>query len=359
MSNSKPLPPFTFDVFCYLNRDQLERFSIVCRPLKNFIERYFHSKPYRVFDRLVIWGGSYVLVHNNVHWHPNRDDYSVQQFLAGEICRESRNWGGSFAEMRPYLGPTVRIKETAILATGRFTYNLEHITELESTAYLWREGKVRIWNAEGYTNRIVAKDFQPILNSPTILQCRELEMSNPFFPSKDYKVLYTVKVIENRYYCEKETALLLQNWQQFLEQPGVKPIVVFRYLCHDDSDYFLNRIFKAFTSATSPNAFKLVLFQSDKRRTEFREINKISGEILELKNGVPVEYKNECSTSETVSRRKFSTRQADFTADFRLESTLDLNLLDFQNKFGVASNEVHNKAGPNYLLRLTSNLRVD
>ncbi|KAI1701563.1 hypothetical protein DdX_16038 [Ditylenchus destructor] len=81
MSYSKPLPPFTFDVLYYLNRDQLERFSIVCRPLKNLIERYFHSKPYRVFDQLLIHGGSYALVHNRVRWHPNRDDYSVQQFL--------------------------------------------------------------------------------------------------------------------------------------------------------------------------------------------------------------------------------------------------------------------------------------
>ncbi|KAI1698639.1 hypothetical protein Ddc_18988 [Ditylenchus destructor] len=81
MSCSKPLPPFTFEVLCYLNRDQLERFSIVCRPLKNFIDRYFHSKPYRVFDRLRIRGGSYVLEHNDVQWHPDRDDYSVQQFL--------------------------------------------------------------------------------------------------------------------------------------------------------------------------------------------------------------------------------------------------------------------------------------
>ncbi|KAI1693459.1 hypothetical protein DdX_20645 [Ditylenchus destructor] len=52
MSCSKPLPPFVCDSLYYLNRDQLERFTIVCLPLKNFIERYLHSKPYRVFDQL-------------------------------------------------------------------------------------------------------------------------------------------------------------------------------------------------------------------------------------------------------------------------------------------------------------------
>ncbi|KAI1693032.1 hypothetical protein DdX_20882 [Ditylenchus destructor] len=57
MSCSKPLPPFTFDVLRYLNRDQLERFTIVCRLLKNLIDLYFHSKPYHVFDRLSIYEG--------------------------------------------------------------------------------------------------------------------------------------------------------------------------------------------------------------------------------------------------------------------------------------------------------------
>ncbi|KAI1701565.1 hypothetical protein DdX_16040 [Ditylenchus destructor] len=93
---SKPLPPFTFDLLCYLNRNQLERFSIVCRPLKHYIDRYFHSKPYRIFDRLEIHGGSYGLRHNSaglfsplenhVHWHPNREDYSVQQFLGKKMA---------------------------------------------------------------------------------------------------------------------------------------------------------------------------------------------------------------------------------------------------------------------------------
>ncbi|KAI1692389.1 hypothetical protein DdX_21282 [Ditylenchus destructor] len=84
MSKSKYLPPFTFDLLCCLKRDQLERFSIVCRPLKNIIDRYFNSKPCRIFDALRIRGGSYALRHNNVQWHPNRDDYSAQQFLGNK-----------------------------------------------------------------------------------------------------------------------------------------------------------------------------------------------------------------------------------------------------------------------------------
>ncbi|KAI1702587.1 hypothetical protein Ddc_16988 [Ditylenchus destructor] len=89
MSCSKQLPPFTYEVLCSLNRDQLERFSIVCRSLKNLIDRYFHSKPYRVFDELSILGQSasysYDLFHNDVQWLPNRDDYSLQQFFGNII----------------------------------------------------------------------------------------------------------------------------------------------------------------------------------------------------------------------------------------------------------------------------------
>ncbi|KAI1694704.1 hypothetical protein Ddc_21879 [Ditylenchus destructor] len=173
MSNSKPLPPFTFDVLCYLNRDQLERFSIVCRPLKNFIDRYFHSKPYRIFDCLRIRGGSYALIHNNVRWYPNRNDYSVQQFLTGQLRHGVHSVKYySFAEMRPYLGPTVRIKLTTIYISGDSTYIPEQIKEMESIAYLWRDGVIYIENARNDDSRIGAEDFPLILNSPTILQCR-------------------------------------------------------------------------------------------------------------------------------------------------------------------------------------------
>ncbi|KAI1724008.1 hypothetical protein Ddc_05206 [Ditylenchus destructor] len=116
MSCSKPLPPFTYDLLCFLNRDQLERFAIVCRSVKNLIERYFHSKPYRVFHRLRIRGGSFALVHKHIQWHPKRDDYSVQQFLARQKCSsdESKDPRDDFeyypfAEMLPYLGSSIRI----------------------------------------------------------------------------------------------------------------------------------------------------------------------------------------------------------------------------------------------------------
>ncbi|KAI1698175.1 hypothetical protein Ddc_19269 [Ditylenchus destructor] len=193
--------------------------------------------------------------------------------------------------MRPYLGPTVRIDCTTILATGDSTYNSEHIEEMESISYLWRHAKIYIRDA--HHRQIGVKDFRLIFNSPTILQCRELQMCHPHFSFKEYKVLNTVNIIKIYYHYEDETGLWLQYWHQFLEQPGPKPIVVFRYLCREDSDNFINRLSKDFISGTSPNAFKIVFFEKDEPRTEFRETNKTSAEILELKEGFSVEYKNE------------------------------------------------------------------
>ncbi|KAI1700051.1 hypothetical protein Ddc_18292 [Ditylenchus destructor] len=286
MSCSKPLPPFTYDVLWYLNRDQLERFSIVCRPLKNFIERYFHSKPYRVFDQLYIRGGSYALVHKCVQWHPNRCDYSVQQFLAGERCNIDFAYY-SFAEMRPYLGPTVRINWTAIYVAGDNIYNPEHIEEMESIAC---DGKISIWNAKQDPSRIVAEDFQPILNSPTILKCQKLFMSNALFSFKDYKVLNTVKIIEIYYV---ETKIDPKYWLEFLEQPEAKPLVILCHLHRESIGNMLERLLKAFSSAVSPNAFKIVFAHLDDELTELRETNSTSGEKLELKEGLPMEWSEE------------------------------------------------------------------
>ncbi|KAI1691845.1 hypothetical protein DdX_21605 [Ditylenchus destructor] len=224
MSNSKPVSPFVFDVLCYLNRDQLERFSIVCRSLKNIIERYFHSKPNRNFDELIIHGGRYALFHNGVQWHPNRDDYSAQQFLDGQSSRITCATGikyYSFAEMHPYLGTSIRVKKIYIHVAPT-VYSPVHIAEMESISYLWQDGNIFIRHADKIVKRIVAEDFLPILNSPTILQCRNLVMINANFSFKDYKMLYSVKVIEFKYIARDIDP---KHWLDFLEQPGVKPVV--------------------------------------------------------------------------------------------------------------------------------------
>ncbi|KAI1693460.1 hypothetical protein DdX_20646 [Ditylenchus destructor] len=143
--------------------------------------------------------------------------------------------------MRLYLGPTVRIKKTTIYVAGDSTYNPEHIEEMESIAYLWRDYEISI---DHNLFRIGAEDFQPILNSPTILQCRKLNMTNAHFSFKDFKVLYTVKVIE-MFHCNKENIELWQQYlQQFLEQPGVKPIVVLRVPFWKNFDIFLDGLSK-------------------------------------------------------------------------------------------------------------------
>ncbi|KAI1690756.1 hypothetical protein Ddc_24713 [Ditylenchus destructor] len=296
MSCSKPLPPFTFDVLCYLNRDQLERFSIICRPIKNLIERYFQSKPYRIFDELRIRGGSYALFTNDrVQWHPNRDDYSTQQFLAGQKCSidELKDQSDddeyySFAEMRPYLGPTVRIKETYIYVVGASIYNPE---QMESIAYLWRDGNIGILHVENDNSRIVAEDFKPILNSPTILQCRELYLRNAHFSFKDYKILYSVNAIGIFYRAEEE--IDPSFWTEFLEQSGSKPVLVFHELRHEDVVNVLECLKKAFSSAVVPSAFKVVFSDVAESLIEFRETNNTLREKLELKKGLPVEYRAE------------------------------------------------------------------
>ncbi|KAI1708989.1 hypothetical protein Ddc_14074 [Ditylenchus destructor] len=301
MSCSKPLPPFICDSLYYLNRDQLERFSIVCRPFKNFIDRYLHTKPYRVFDNLSICGGSYALyncytLYNNVHWHPNRDDYSVQQFLAGEAlqpeyykhCEYYKHY--SFGEMRPYLGQNVRIKNTVISLGDDITYNPEHIEQMESIAHLWCDRKIDVWKWDGIGIICVLNDFQLILDSPTILQCRHLSMGYAHFSFKDYRVLYNAKIIEN-YYGNEETDP--NYWPQFLDQPGVKPLVVLRYFSRKNINALIDHLSKTFSSAVLPNAFKIVFTETSDPLIEFRKTNNASAEKLELKRGLPTEYQDD------------------------------------------------------------------
>ncbi|KAI1696700.1 hypothetical protein DdX_18908 [Ditylenchus destructor] len=200
----------------------------------------------------------------------------------------------SFVEMRPYLGSTICIKETIIYVAGDSSYNIEHIEQMSSVAYLWRDGSIVILNANADDSQIRAEDFQPILNSPAILQCQNLVMETMYFSFKDYKILYTVKVIETYCYDQRDIDLWHQYWQEFLEQPEVKPVIVFRDLYIESINKLLNQIYKAFTSAVLPNAFVIVFSQFyGETFTEFRETNETSGEILELKKGLPVEWQKE------------------------------------------------------------------
>ncbi|KAI1697027.1 hypothetical protein DdX_18736 [Ditylenchus destructor] len=311
MSCSKPLPPFTYELLCFLNREQLERFSIICRPLKNLINRYFQSKPYRIFDVLEIRGGSYALVDDNVPWHPNREDYSAQQFLGplktpgGKkrfhprviepscrsemqhrriksslqchilfICRNASIFGPDCPHKLDYHIRSWRFH----VQSGSYRGNGVHCIPLAR----WRPSHCKDDDIV-----ITAEDFQLILNSPTILQCRRLKLVNARFPFKNYKILYTVKVIE--LFCYLLDDVDPNYWLEFLEQP----IVALHSLCGENIDNALDHLKQAFSSAVSPNAFKVVFVQEDEPLTEFRVTNKTSGENLELKKGLPVEYPEE------------------------------------------------------------------
>ncbi|KAI1702332.1 hypothetical protein DdX_15514 [Ditylenchus destructor] len=192
--------------------------------------------------------------------------------------------------MLPYLGPNIRIKNIYIRVAAS-AYNPDHISEMESITYLWSDGRIEIWDIDGYGKRIAAEDFLPILNSPTILQCRELRMINADFPFKYYNVLYSVNVFEIACTTGDIDA---NHYLDFLEKPGVKPVVALYDFSRHHIDNVLDLLSKDFSSATVPNAFKIVFAQYKTRQplTEFRETNKISGEKLELKKGIPVEYQH-------------------------------------------------------------------
>ncbi|KAI1692441.1 hypothetical protein Ddc_23613 [Ditylenchus destructor] len=68
----------------------------------------------------------------------------------------------------------------------------------------------------------------------------------------------------------------------------------------DDSGRIVAEEENDFSSAVSPNAFKITFNPYwGEELTEFRETNITSGEMLELKKGLPVECQNECNEKYT------------------------------------------------------------
>ncbi|KAI1729835.1 hypothetical protein Ddc_02500 [Ditylenchus destructor] len=311
MGKTKILPELIFDFLRYLNRDDLDRLTLVCRLLNSFIERYFHLTPYRIFETLQIINGKYRLFNRIPKnkwtpfstiavWHPNRDDYTVKQFLASEALSPrniSLSESYSYAEMSPYLGPNIRLRYT-LLHVSSMTSSSEIVSELESLSHVWSQHKLHlyksgpepifdddmIWNAD---------EWLPLLKSPTdLLQCQYLRLDFGDFPLKDYEVLYTVKLITiGRGYRQEH----VKYWVQFLEKEGVKPLLVLPYIydyCVDRAYFDFNVVdyfFQAFSNATSPASFMVEFELSTELGLqgldERREKNFFTKEILELKKG--------------------------------------------------------------------------
>ncbi|KAI1691367.1 hypothetical protein DdX_21932 [Ditylenchus destructor] len=112
---------------------------------------------------------------------------------------------------------------------------------MESLPYLWRDGNIFIWYTRCDGSLIDTEDFQLILNSPTILQCRELHMYNADFSFKDYKMLYSVNII---YFANDNKKIDSNSLLQFLEQSGDKPLIVLIRLVRESVDDVLNRLSK-------------------------------------------------------------------------------------------------------------------
>ncbi|KAI1702586.1 hypothetical protein Ddc_16987 [Ditylenchus destructor] len=163
---------------------------------------------------------------------------------------------------------------------------------MESISYLWRDGEMTL---SGWEDNTSLQNLLPILNSPTILQCRKVKMNFVQFSFKDYKVLYSVKFIDVWYFFQDFD----QNcWPQFLEQPGIKPVVVLHYLERVHIEKMFKLFSKAFSSAVLPNAFKIVFLpfgrEENESLTEFRQTNKTSGEKLELSKGISEDVSSIC-----------------------------------------------------------------
>ncbi|KAI1691449.1 hypothetical protein DdX_21881 [Ditylenchus destructor] len=318
MSCSKFLHNFAVDVLCYVDRNKLDDLMIVSGQFKNYIDKHFRAKPYRVFEELLIGAGTFILKHHGVQWHPNREDYNVLNFLDGVECsldadpkRHGEMSYYSFSEMQPYLGPTVRFEFTFIHTAGQNMYSNEHIMKMESLTHLWREGTINFLNC--YDGRqIVPDNIRRIFSSPIILQCRDLVIYNACFSFKDYGVLYMPQSIQ--IFLPDEQYVNPNIVSDYLEQMKMEQIVMLQFYSIEFIPSIVERILQSFSKIDSSTGWilegklKKVHFQAFSLRQlassgftmllgiyhgtidqsiEFQKVNNVTGEKLELKKGLP------------------------------------------------------------------------
>ncbi|KAI1712888.1 hypothetical protein Ddc_12232 [Ditylenchus destructor] len=303
MSCSKFSTYAYLDLLHFFDRDQLERISITCRLLNRLVERGLQSKSLRVFDKLEIrpspkgksfqtlltnafcigsLGAFYRLRHNGVQLYP-KSGVAVQQFLAGENTENSNPVSYSFVEISPYLGPTVRFKETEIKVRNYCPYTSEAANELESLTHLWRDRVITIKPMEMQV--IFAESIRHILDSPTILKCKQLEIEDPDLPLSNYPVLYSADVFH--VFCNR--ILKPENWKFFegSRADGGKPLFFLTlWINHSDVEpvVITNYKYQVFPQADSPCAFKMVVkLRLVGELLPFSIQNTSTQEVLELK----------------------------------------------------------------------------
>ncbi|KAI1694965.1 hypothetical protein Ddc_21614 [Ditylenchus destructor] len=289
------------EVLTFCSRIELEYFSIASRSLNCLIAKNFPSKPYLVVDKLIICpqgnDNSYCLEHSERQWHPNKNRCYLQHLSVSNKTSHKDRIYYSLAQTRPYLGPSVRVKSTCLYVKNETIISPTLVTEMESLSHIWRDQTLVMLPSVGYLTDAMFQKLQPILNSRNISQFGELRLIDVDFPLVDYPVLNSLNVLE-LYDVEQRNndsiTSFYENILHFLEKPGAKPLVVLNGIHNRNKDHspLIHLISQAFSRATSPCEFGLVLLRNKNSvtyLTEFRETNNISGEVLKLEKGLPAE----------------------------------------------------------------------
>ncbi|KAI1700211.1 hypothetical protein Ddc_18181 [Ditylenchus destructor] len=284
------------NVLEYLDRENLEKLSIVSRLFEKIVRIEFPRHPFRVFNKLYIETGT----NGNIDLGMQNERITLQITpYAVEFKRYStiRNGARYFSvrAMQPFLSKSVRFGRT-IIEVNSTLFSQQSITAMENFAHLWTGRILKI--EHGYDiitpaspnhhryapDNAITPNCELLFNAPGIITpCRELDICRINAPI-NYPALYALQMIKISEVHGFSADNLLNFVEGLSKYNSTTQLVCFSRVNFQRTHIGIIR--EAFSKSKVSHAWKLFLVDrqaGNSKLIEFRDENLLTKDVLELR----------------------------------------------------------------------------
>ncbi|KAI1718500.1 hypothetical protein Ddc_09553 [Ditylenchus destructor] len=266
------------DIFQYLNRNDLETFSIVNRQFNQILQQHFLERPFRLLcnETLVL---KRICKEIKVRLEKSNADY-LDPITRQWHPRPFINYF-TLEQMHPFLNETVRVRNVMFLLPKDPDCTAGEIESLSSLSRLWVGQEFSILN-DICTPDIVSSWIHPILSTPSLLKCSHLQLDfvNEVTPVHNYPSIYTLNFLGTQWHEFNAVSMI-----DLIEHKGLYPRSNTTFVLWDvHPDKLTDDLRNIFVETKKPLHFTVHFLLFDKEEVHpFQLMNQNTKEILQLR----------------------------------------------------------------------------
>ncbi|KAI1723539.1 hypothetical protein DdX_03700 [Ditylenchus destructor] len=286
-----------YEMFRFLNRDELDYVSRTCRFTHAIINRHFSVKPYRYLRHtmLVAHRDSSGLTLHLEKWL--EDDSGFSGYIYFNYAFLQREWlpfdlrRYHLEILRPFFSEHLRIEFVKISIEGH-PFAPDEVAALASVSHIWAGQIMKITGYSDVDEGAQNFMFKPVdlfFTTPNLLGCRQMTLTDVAFftPLKSYPIVFTLNVVVVEMF---EAYVSHQIILDFIECKKSHPqsdttlvLDIYRLM---DVSILVNEFKKNFLSDSCTGSFRILFANNTKYDiydNEFSLRNPNTDEVLQLR----------------------------------------------------------------------------